>query len=205
MSRAAKLTFAGSVAVSGFVLWGVHFMQVAEREVRLTKLFRLPEIPSADFEPVRRNATGHVPGRPQRRRTPTQTEGADGPRSRIRRAEAPSSVPRVGPGRQPSRRSEAGASRGGARRPKGRDPVRWLQNVFVTDDHGPLQAWTGFPSAQQEDTRMYQRRYQGQSPTQIIATVTADRSSVSFDRVSLASRPFATAPVDPAHGSVTIA
>ncbi|PWN53654.1 hypothetical protein IE53DRAFT_338464 [Violaceomyces palustris] len=32
MSRAAKATLAASIVVSGLTVWGVHFMQVKERE-----------------------------------------------------------------------------------------------------------------------------------------------------------------------------
>lgn len=33
MSRAAKVTLAASIVVSAGIVWGVHFMQVQEREV----------------------------------------------------------------------------------------------------------------------------------------------------------------------------
>lgn len=41
MSRAAKATLLTSVLLSGLTVWGVHFMQVQEREVCSNPTFNL--------------------------------------------------------------------------------------------------------------------------------------------------------------------
>jgi protein PET117 len=40
MSRAAKLTLLGAIVTSGVTVWGVHYMQVQEREVSVLSFVR---------------------------------------------------------------------------------------------------------------------------------------------------------------------
>lgn len=48
MSRAAKATLAASIVLSAATVWGVHFMQIQEREVSVVTSWWVGEIDLTD-------------------------------------------------------------------------------------------------------------------------------------------------------------